>query len=176
MPYSYDDFKPAIRTFIRQAYGRLDAILDVGPGCGTYGQMLRIRNPRIDAIEIFPEYIEKFGLRTIYRQVFIGDIRYIDDQILTKNNYKLIVIGDVLEHLSVEDARAIVSRLTKYSDLLVAVPYCLPQGSVGGNDHEAHLQEDLTHEIFMERYDGFRCLFRNDRYGYYFRPVAKKSQ
>jgi hypothetical protein len=33
--------------------------------------------------------------------------------------------------------------------------------------YEEHKQPDLSHEIFMERYYGFKVFLKNDGYGYY---------
>ena len=77
-------------------------------------------------------------------------------------------MGDVLEHLSVSDAKKILS-IVKENDILclVAVPYNYEQGTYMDNVHETHLQPDLTHELFLQRYPDFKLLIGDDKYGYY---------
>jgi hypothetical protein len=51
--------------------------------------------------------------------------------------------------------------------LVVAIPFNAPQGVWGGNIYETHLQPKLTHEDFLQKYEGFKPLeYRND-YGVY---------
>ena len=51
--------------------------------------------------------------------------------------------------------------------MIVAVPYQYKQGIVDDNEYEIHKQDDLTNEIFLERYPFMRLLIGNDIYGYY---------
>jgi hypothetical protein len=134
--------------------------LDVGAGSGKFGTMLG-KGWAVDAVEIHGPNIERFGLRDLYREVFETDIL---DFLL--GNYDVVILGDVLEHLSIGDAQELLRRLG-HAFVLVAVPFNYEQGSVGGNEHERHQQPDLTHESFEEHYPGFRCLGRLPFYGVY---------
>ena len=56
----------------------------------------------------------------------------------------------------------------KHADLVVVgVPFLWPQGKCYGNDWEEHVQDDLTHELFMERYPGFELFMKKENYGWY---------
>lgn len=167
MPYSYSLFKTEIKQFLYQRYPKHIRILDVGPGCGTYSDLLRNRFKNMDAVEIFSENVDKFKLSTKYNKIYHGDVCDFEHF----HNYTLVIMGDILEHLSIEQAQKLLERIK--CDVLIAIPYTFPQGPVGGNDHETHIQDDLTHDIFMERYFGMTCLFRNDEYGYYLRPAKR---
>jgi hypothetical protein len=69
------------------------------------------------------------------------------------DHYDIIIMGDILEHLSREDARTILTRLKdKCKELIVVVPYYLPQDEVFGNKYEIHLQPDLDDAIMAEHY------------------------
>ncbi len=164
MPYSYSLFKTEIKQFLYQRYPKHTRILDVGPGCGTYSDLLRNRFKNMDAVEIFPKNIERFGLYAKYNKIYHGDVCDFEHF----HNYTLVIMGDILEHLSVEQAQKLLKRIN--CDILVAVPYTLPQGPVGGNDHETHIQDDLTHEIVMDRYKDLKLLMNDKQYGYYFQP------
>ena len=61
MPYSSTAFKEEIKRHILANLPLHTKILDVGPGAGTYGSMLRDYY-QIDGLEIHEPYIDKFNL------------------------------------------------------------------------------------------------------------------
>lgn len=158
MPYSYSDFKQEIRNHFLQNIKTDTFILDVGPGAGSYAQLLP--EYKMDAIEIYEPYVSMFQLKNIYKNVYIGDVREFD-----LSNYDYIILGDVLEHLSVEDALILLDKISN-KKYLVAVPYLFEQGEEYGNIYETHLQPDLTENIVIERFK-LKTLFSNNRYGYF---------
>ena len=163
MPYSYDYFKVEVVKHIINKFPHTTKILDVGAGSGKYGSMLRYNFNHIDALEIFEPYIEQFNLKSIYNNVFNDDIITFDIK-----EYDYIILGDILEHLSVENAHNLLTEIhLSNKKCLVAIPYTMEQGEVNGNVHETHLQPDLTHEIFLFRYPMMVELYRNNEYGYY---------
>lgn len=164
MPGSYDFFKKEVKShLVAELKDRSTHILDVGPGYGTYGNLLKPEFENVDAIEVWEPYVNQFNLRSIYKNVHIGNILSFD-----YSKYDYLILGDVLEHISKEDAVSLLQDITnKNKRCLVAVPYLYHQGSHEGNDYETHLQPDLTHEVFLDRYKGMKCLYRNDLYGYY---------
>ena len=138
-------------------------ILDVGAGSGKYGSLLRMWFNNIDAIEIFEPYIDQFKLKDIYNNVFNDNIINFDI-----SNYDYIIMGDILEHLSIDDAKELIKKITHNNQkCMVAIPYKMEQGEVNGNIYETHLQPDLTHDIFLLRYPLMKNLVRNFDYGYY---------
>lgn len=163
MPGSYDFYKQEVKQHLVENILHDAAILDVGPGYGTYGILLKPEFNNIDAVEIWEKYIEQFSLRKIYKQVYVGDILTFDF-----SKYDYLIIGDVLEHIGLEDAQTLIRKISSQNKkCLIAVPYMYPQGEHEGNIHETHLQPDLTPENVLERYPELKCLFRNDLYGYY---------
>jgi len=163
MPFSYDYFKKEFREHLFNNFRIGIEILDVGAGCGTYGNLLKEDFSKIDAIEIFEPYRKQFKLDDIYRCVYIGDV-----QELNLFLYDYLIMGDVIEHLPIDNATALLKKINDNNIYcMVAVPYKMPQGDVGGNEYERHHQDDLTHEIFIERYPMMQLLFNNEHYGYY---------
>lgn len=163
MPYSYTLFKDEVKNHLINNVSSSAFILDVGPGCGTYSHLLKEHFPYMDAIEIFENYIEQFDLHNKYSNVIVGDIREFDF-----SHYDYIILGDVLEHLSVYDAKVILNTIQENSiKCLVAVPYQYEQGTYMDNVHETHLQPDLTHDLFLHRYPMMKLLVGDDKYGYY---------
>ncbi len=163
MPYSYDYFKIEVGKHLIKSFPPSTRILDVGAGSGKYGAMLRFWFNDIDALEIFEPYIEQFKLNEIYNNVHIGNIIDFDISI-----YDYIIMGDIVEHLSVEDAHDLLTKIhLANKKCLVAIPYTMEQGEVNGNIYETHLQSDLTHNVFLFRYPMMKELYRNHEYGYY---------
>lgn len=145
---SYIDGKAEVCSWIREHYP--DAvILDVGPGSGTWRDLLP--EYKMDAVEIYTPYADRLQG---YRKVFATDIvgmRY--------KWYNLIIFGDVIEHIEPDRARKALQYASKRcQDVIIAVPWQYKQGEVDGNVWQAHIQDDLTPEIFDQRYPGYEVL------------------
>ena len=164
MPNSYSYFKSDIKQWFIDNVPTSERILDVGPGQGTYSDLLKGLGYRMDAVEVWAPYVDQFGLRKKYDNVYIADIRDFDI-----GSYNFIILGDVLEHLSTEDAKSLMNKIDIYGiDVMVAIPYMMPQdGAEYGNEHETHLQPDLTPEVMLERYPSLEPVYTNQWYGYY---------
>lgn len=163
MPYSYGEYKNEIRNHIVDNFPKNTKILDVGAGAGSYGKLLKPHYDIVDALEIYPKYIEMFKLENLYSAIHIGDIREFD---ITKYDY--IVLGDILEHLTVSDATDLLNKIHRMGKkAMVAVPYKFEQGEEYGNIHETHHQPDLTVAIMYQRYPMLRLIYGDLRYGYY---------
>ena len=163
MPYSYSKFKQEVKEKIIEHIDKKCHVLDVGAGSGCYGEMLKGHFQQIDALEIFPNYIEMFHLNTKYDNVIVGDITKFDFY-----EYDMLIMGDVLEHLSVSDAQAIIHEVERNMQaVLVAVPYMYEQGTEFNNVHETHLQPDLTPEVMASRYPELKLIYGDSNYGYY---------
>jgi hypothetical protein len=118
MPYSHDAPKGWALTRIEQlawahTAGRLD-ILDVGPGAGTWGGC--------DYVTV-AESDQPVG------------------QGIPKWTWDLVILGDVLEHMTQPEALAVVDQALAHADaVLVVVPLGeWPQGPEEGNPLEAHV-------------------------------------
>jgi len=163
MPHSWSGFKSRVQKWILNNVSTDKRILDVGPGVGTYADLLSGHKYQVDAVEIFAPYIDRFNLREKYDNVYVGDIRTFDI-----SDYDFIILGDVLEHLSKEDATSLIDTIEKQNkECLVAVPYEMEQGEWEGNVHETHLQVDLTADVMSDRYPNLTLLCGNNNYGYY---------
>ena len=163
MPGSYDYYKREIKEHLVESLDLNTKFLDVGPGYGTYGNLLKPEFTNVYAVEIWEKYINQFNLKQIYKEVYLGNI--LD---FNFSEYDYLIIGDVLEHIEVDSAKLLLKKIEiQNKKCLVAVPYLYPQGEHEGNIYETHHQPDLTHEIFLERYPNMKCFIRNDKYGYY---------
>ena len=164
MPNSYGYFKSEIKQWFLNNIPTSKRILDVGPGQGTYSNLLRNHGYRMDAVEIWAPYVDEFNLRTKYDNVYIGNIMQFD-----WHKYDVIILGDVLEHLSVDDAQSLIGQIHLSGiRCMVAIPYTMRQdGDEYGNIYETHLQPDLTPEIMLTRYPELQPIYANTKYGYY---------
>lgn len=169
MPYSFTYFKDEVKEWFLNNVPTSKRILDVGPGMGTYSDLLRSSGYRMDAVEIFEPYVDKYELREKYDNVYVNSIVVFDIK-----DYDFIILGDVLEHLPENYAKELINDIvTSGKECLVAVPYEMEQGEHEGNIHETHYQPDLTVEVMKERYPDLTCIYNNEYYGYYTYTLKK---
>ena len=169
MAYSYSYYKNIIKDYLIKQFDKDATILDVGPGCGTYYDLLNDYFTTFDGVEAFAPNIDRYDLRNKYRNVYNKDIKDFEF-----DYYDIIIIGDVLEHLSIEDAQKVIKYCeNRCKQLIVAVPYTMPQDAVEGNIYEVHKQDDLAIENMKERYPSLKLLIHNSDYGYYVKKDNK---
>ena len=147
---SYEYGKIEICNWIRKNFPKDSTILDVGACDGKWHRKL-------------PEYknmdaVEAYGLNLVhlsgYRKAYHADIRDFE-----YDHYDLIIFGDIIEHLTVEQAQKVLEYAKpRCKDMVIAVPFLYWQGALGGNPYEVHIQDDLTAENFAERYPGYEVL------------------
>ncbi len=163
MPYSHNFYKQDVKSFIDKTVSKKSKILDVGPGNGTYSALLKSLGYELDCLEIFEPYVVKYNLSEKYNKVILGNIVYFDIE-----DYDFIILGDILEHLSVDEAKLVINRIVKQGkSCIVAVPYLCEQGTMEDNEYETHHQPDLTHEVMVQRYPELQLLVKYQYYGYY---------
>jgi uncharacterized protein (DUF433 family) len=156
--------KRDVVEWVVQNFEKGSTCLDVGACDGKWHYLLG-NHLTMDAVEIFEPNIVKHDLAKKYRHVFNANIvgfQYFE------GDYDLIIFGDILEHLTVEDAQRVLKyALPRCRDLIVAVPYQWVNRSHYGNPYEIHIQDDLTPENVAERYPELKPFRIYDRYGYY---------
>lgn len=169
MPISFTMFDNEIREFITSNFPNRAStkILDVGVGAAKYRQIL-YDYLLLDGVEVWEPNVTRYMLKQRYNRMFCDDIINLDPDLI--GIYDLVIFGDVLEHLHVSDAQGVLSSCQ--GTVLVAIPYEYKQGMVLENKYEEHLQDDLTHKLFMERYPGFSVLIQNEHYGVYVRDYT----
>lgn len=148
--------------WIKNHFQKGETCLDVGACDGKWGKLLN-DYLTMDTIEIFAPNILKHNLADVYKNVYCADIRDFKYE-----HYDLVIFGDVLEHMSVEDAQKVIEYARpRCRDFLIAVPYQWVNRSHYGNPYEVHVQDDLTPKNVLERYPNIQPLFIYERYGYY---------
>jgi len=136
MPFSSESGK----KYIKDIVGRLprQKMLDIGCGCGTYAKMF----PDADwtGVEVWEPYVEKYGLTNLYQNLYIEDACIWEPMAY----YDVAFAGDVLEHMSLEQAQALMIKLRNCADtVVVSIPIGhYPQGEYDGNPFECHVTDN----------------------------------
>ena len=157
MPFSDAEGKPWSEQ--RVVRSQPEIIVDLGPGCGTYSDLLRSKTPNTvwAGYEIWAPYIEEYKLEDKYDVLFNHDVR---DVAWTYHRNGLVIAGDILEHMDEFDARLLVYKLKRaFRWILVSLPIVhSPQGECFGNIYETHHKDwsfDEMHQL-MDGCDAFR--------------------
>lgn len=145
MPYSSPNGKPFIDTIVDRL-GRVNSVLDIGAGAGTYSKRYRERlGGEWTALEIWEPYRARFGLDALYDHVRIEDARdfvpgFVDDA------FDVAFAGDVLEHMDPMEAAELMRQLRRVAKVVVvSLPLGrYPQPAWEGNPYERHVKDDWT--------------------------------
>lgn len=161
MPGNWGYLTNDMYDYVTKTYPQDWSVLDVGCGHGHYSKLLRphFNIKSFDGIEIWQPYIQKYNLHSLYTNIYNINVLEFDFQY-----YDLIIMGDILEHLSREDASKLIKKLKdKCTELLVIVPYNLPQDICNDNLYEIHLQPDLNDSIMAEYYPDLELINHNNK-------------
>lgn len=169
MSYSLKSGKAETLAWFQSNQSTIKTVVDIGPGSGTYVKLIREdAQCCVDAtwigVEIWKPYIEEFKLESRYNQVLNQDVRTVDWAAL---NPDVVIAGDVLEHMTKQDAVALVDRILQVSKtLIVSIPIRhMPQDEHAyPNPHEAHIKDDWSHDEVMATW------------GHYVKNSYRKSQ
>lgn len=159
---SYEKGKKEIRDYIILNLPQGSTGLDVGACDGEYWNLLH-DHLILDGCEVFIPNIIEHHLTDKYRTIHPCNILGLE-----YDYYDIVIFGDVIEHMTVEDARASLEYAKHHSSMIVvAVPFLFKQDAIYGNEYERHIQDDLTDAIFNNRYQGFEKLYDFGNYAYY---------
>jgi hypothetical protein len=156
------------KAWISHAVSRLrpTTVLDVGPGQGTYADLLRSCTPGAlwSCVEIFAPYVQMFGLHSKYDTIYVADIR----GFAWPGRFDVVILGDVLEHMVLSDALAVWTAARAHArHVVLSIPIVeYPQGAHFGNDHEAHLHV-WDHATVLDFLPGVRRWQRHTSVGVY---------
>ena len=105
MPFSSNSGKEYIKSL--NLTGK--TILDIGCGTGTYKNMFPNLGQHWTAVEIWQPYVEKYKLHDKYNSVIVADVR----EWMPEQKYDVCFCGDILEHMTEQQAIAVLEKLKK---------------------------------------------------------------
>jgi len=146
MPFSSQHGKP----FIKWAVSKVPSArkIDIGCGSGTYARMFP--GGEWTGVEIWEPYVDQYDLRSLYQTLHVMDALAWDSD----KHFDIAFVGDVLEHMTAKQAKAVMRNLRKYADtVVVSIPIgYYPQGEYAGNPHERHVTDNWTVEKFVKTF------------------------
>ncbi len=149
-------------------------------GADGNGEFVDFKGPacRFVGIEAYYPYVSRWNLKDRYEHIVVADVRFVDwNKIGLLNGgvpFTVAFCGDVLEHLSVEEAQFLLEWLEFYSNnIIVSIPIVpFPQGEFEGNPFERHVVEDWTHDKVVEAFGTPHKFFNGNHIGtYWYRNV-----
>jgi len=148
MPFSSERGK----SYIKHIVGKVPhaTVLDVGCGSGAYAAMFE--DSTITGVEVWEPYVKKYNLESLYDNLIITDARAWEPT--DGVHYDVAIAGDVLEHMTADEAKALLRKLRRIaSTVVVSIPLGhYPQDAWEGNPYERHVVDDWTHERFVEAF------------------------
>jgi len=144
MPYSDPANKPWTAEKIKKINPK--TVLDIGAGAGVYLDIIREQlghSVIVVAVEVWQPNIEKFNLESRYDKVINKDVRELDNF-----DCDLVIFGDVLEHMSEEDAVKLWDKVSKQAGAaIISIPIIhYHQDANEGNPYEVHVEADWNPE------------------------------
>ena len=146
MGKSSSEGKDIILNWVREL--PLSTVLDIGAGSGTYRKMFTKNRVHTTAhwtaIEAWKPYIDNFKLTELYDSVINDDVRNVD--IASLGQFDIVFMGDVLEHISKQDAIELVDKvMTVAKCAVISIPIVhWPQSDLHGNPFEVHVKDDWS--------------------------------
>jgi hypothetical protein len=150
MGYSDPENKPWAIEKIKEINPK--TVLDCGAGAGTYLDLIKSNMGNgviVLGVEAWYPSIIKYSLEERYDFIYPVDVRTITDF-----KFDLVILGDILEHMSIEDATTLWSKIAKDATCaLISIPIIhYPQGAVDDNPYEVHVEEDWTTEKVLQNF------------------------
>lgn len=140
MPYSSFIFDDAIAEVIKLIHPRI--FLDLGAGAGKYGSLAKEIDSSIEiiAVEVEKDYLEKFNLRSIYKQIWNISITCLIRPEYFNSSFDIVMAGDILEHLKKSEGLDLLNFLIyRCRWIIVEFPHRYLQNTVDGYTSEAHI-------------------------------------
>ena len=153
MPFSATAFDAEIELYFRLT-GH-ETVVDIGPGEGKYGKMLRSARPpaRLIGVELDAAYVEEYKLRDLYDEIWVMDAGDLINDL--DRAFDAVIIGDCIEHMRKSVGIDLLNFLIYRSKvILVKFPLQMLQNAWEGHASEAHLSVWSEHD-----FKGMDCLF-----------------
>jgi predicted TPR repeat methyltransferase len=157
MPSSNKEGKAIIKDWIGEFSSDVNTIVDLGVGEGQYHwrfcrKSSILKHAKWIGIEVWEPYIELYNLKNVYDHIEQEDIRLVDYQKF--GGIDLVFAGDVLEHMTKEEAVELMTTLLANSKrIIISIPIIhYPQDEVNGNPFERHVKDDWSHQEMIDTF------------------------
>lgn len=145
---------PTNKPWTQQKIAELNpkTVLDVGAGQGVYLDLIRESlggSVIVNAVEVWQPYIDQFNLINRYDRLYAMDVRQMENF-----DYDLVILGDILEHMSEIEAIKLwdkISKQAKYAIISIPIIH-YHQDAINGNPYEVHVEEDWNTEKVLEKF------------------------
>jgi len=154
--------------FVQSVSESIKSVLDIGAGQGTYYHVLNKYIPETvwSCVEAWQPYIDNFGLKNFYTNIYNEDVRTFD---VSGHLYDLVIAGDVLEHMSKDEALAVFAKfksICKY--FIISIPIIKwPQDAINDNSYEIHVKDDWSHNEVMKSFPDVIKFYCGQQIGVY---------
>jgi ubiquinone/menaquinone biosynthesis C-methylase UbiE len=169
MPTSSKEGKKEIVDWCREL-ANINFILDIGAGKGTYVNLLKkrklFRETHWTGIEAWTPYVTQYKLDELYNTLIDSDVRKVNFDNLY---FDLIFMGDVLEHMTKDEAILLVTVLSKISKYcVISIPIVhYPQDEIFNNPFEKHVKDDWSHDEVIASFPNIVKTFQGTEIGCY---------
>lgn len=172
MPSSSKEGKKEIHNWLTEFSTNVNTVIDLGAGQGTYHRFFSrkseiLKHAKWIGIEVWQPYIDQFDLKNIYDIIENEDIRLVDYQQF--GNIDLAFVGDVLEHMTKDEAISLINKLLKNTKrIIISIPIIhYPQDEVEGNPYEKHIKDDWSHQEVLDTFPHIKKHYKGNVIGVY---------
>jgi hypothetical protein len=152
MPFSAGLFDATVKRMLLAC--RPDTVLDIGPGAGKYGKMLREVEAELGkhitatCVEIDkPRVIDAFSLEALYDHVINDDAINIIRRFPAITG-DLVIMGDFIEHLTKSAGRDLIEFLQyRFRHIFLVIPIDWISYDWHGHAQESHVSIWLPHDF-----------------------------
>jgi hypothetical protein len=158
------EFQKECVNWINNKFSNGGSALVVGPFNEFWSGYLN-NSIIIDAVENNVQTVAKSKTTPKYHKIINADIRG-----LLFNNYDLIILSDVINHMSVEDVQKMINYMRpRCREMLITVAWGNSQGSeiAGIPFNNKSIQKDLATETFLDRFPGFMPIYNDNNHSCY---------
>lgn len=144
---------------MRDYHLQMSRILDIGVGQGTYSDLLRsagiCQHTEWVGIEVWQPYITQYQLTNKYHVIINQDVRTLDWSRM--GQYDVAFAGDVLEHMTKEQACELVDNILDHVNILImSIPVVYwPQDEHEDNPYEIHVKPDWSNAEVYDTWDQY---------------------
>lgn len=136
----------------------------MGPGVGTYARLPAGPDARRRVgLEVWEPYLTTYSLTQYDDEIIVGDVR--TTELPTAD---VVIFGDVLEHMTREEAMAVWQRAAETARYAVylSVPIVhYRQHEIEGNPFEVHVEQDWDVDSVLASFDGIGPVWTGSEVG-----------